>query len=222
MRIQCPTCLTEFPSADVNVAVDVAYCKHCQEASKVSELIDSGNESSFDLSNIPSGIEFNETKAGWELTSTTRNWGVWFLIPFTAAWSGFSLTGIYGSQIAVGRFDPGRSLFGLPFLIGTIALVGLCLMTTFGQTRITANDGRGTIFWGLGRYGWRRKFDWSSINQIEESLHYAGQQGNQWLITLRGADVTRFGYFISEPRRIYMLHALRGLLKARGKSSGRL
>ena len=215
MRINCPLCFGEFPAADVNVAADVAYCKHCREASKVSELIDTGNESSFDLSNVPAGVEFNETNTGWELISTTRNWAAWFLIPFTAVWSGFSLSGIFGTQIAEGKFDLGRSLFGLPFLIGSIVLVTLCLMSVFGHVRISANDGQGAIFWGLGKLGWRRKFDWSSVKQIEEGQQLAGQHGNQWLIVLRGAQIIRFGHAITESRRQYILHALRGLLKAR-------
>ena len=223
MRIHCPLCFAEFPAADVNVAADVAYCKHCREASKVSELISEGNESSFDLSNVPSGVEFSETHAGWELASTTRNWAAWFIVPFTAAWSGFSLTGIYYSQIAEGRFDPGRSLFGLPFLIGTIFLIGMCLMMTFGQVRISANDGQGVIFWGLGRLGWRRKFDWSSVQQIEEGQQYLGHHGNnQWLIIINGAEVTRLGHLVTEARRRYILHALRGLLKARGQNVRKL
>ena len=223
MRIHCPLCFTEFPTADVNVAADVAYCKQCREASKVSELINEGNESSFDLSNVPSGVEFSETDDGWELTSTTRNWAAWFIVPFTAAWSGFSLTGIYYTQIAEGRFDPGRSLFGLPFLIGTIFLIALCLMTTLGHVRISVSDGQGAIFWGLGKLGWHRKFDWSSVQQIEEAQQYGDQYGNnQWLIVMRGAEVTRLGHLATESRRRYILHALRGLLKARRKAVRKL
>ena len=216
MRIHCPLCFAEFPAADVNVAADVAYCKHCREASKVSELINEGNESSFDLSNVPAGVAFSETHDGWELASTTRNWAAWFIVPFTVVWSGLTLTGIYYIQIAEGRFDPGRSLFGLPFLIGTIFLVGMCLMMMLGQVRISVSDGQGSIFRGLGRFGWRRKFNWSSVHQIEEGQRYVGAHGsNQWLIVMHGAEVTRLGHLVTESRRRYILHALRGLLKAR-------
>ena len=64
MRIHCPICFAEFPAADVNVAADVAYCKHCREASKISDLVNEGNASSFDFSEVSSGVDFIETLTG--------------------------------------------------------------------------------------------------------------------------------------------------------------
>ena len=78
-------------------------------------------------------------------------------------------------------------------------------------------------FGDWGRLGWRRKFNWSSFEQIEEGQHYARHHSNhQWLIVIKGAEVTRLGHFVTKSRRRYLLHALRGLLKARGQSGRKL
>jgi hypothetical protein len=57
---------------------------------------------------------------GIEITYRRLSPVVLFLIPFTALWSGVSMWGIYGRQLVQGKFDPAHSLFGLPFLLGTM------------------------------------------------------------------------------------------------------
>lgn len=60
-----------------------------------------------------------------------------FVVPFTCVWSGISLGGIYGRQVSSGQFDPTSSLFGLPFLIGSVFLIGYCAMTTMGNVELS-------------------------------------------------------------------------------------
>ena len=48
---------------------------------------------------------------------------LFFFLPFTAIWSGGSMIGIYGTQFWKCEFDLGQSLFGIPFLLGTIVLL---------------------------------------------------------------------------------------------------
>jgi hypothetical protein len=76
-----------------------------------------------------------------------------FVVPFTCVWSGMSMSGIYGTQIASGVFDPKMSLFGLPFLIGTCVLVGWCAMTIAGKITVTRNSDSLSVFTGVGRFG---------------------------------------------------------------------
>ena len=57
-----------------------------------------------------------------------------FFIPFTCIWSGGSLSGIYGPQFMQHSFDLQRSLFGIPFLIGSVVLLSVSRSAS-GRTR---------------------------------------------------------------------------------------
>lgn len=92
---------------------------------------------------------------------------VFFLVPFTCVWSGFSMAGIYGSQIVRRAFDLKASLFGIPFLIGSIFLVGSCLFMLFGKRVLTLCCGKGVYFSGVGAIGRRTRFDYNRETRIE-------------------------------------------------------
>lgn len=55
---------------------------------------------------------------GFEISATTESPIAFFLVPFMLVWSGGSLGGIYGTQIANGHFNLFLSLFGIPFCNG--------------------------------------------------------------------------------------------------------
>ena len=78
-----------------------------------------------------------------------------FLIPFTCVWAGGSMSGIYGSQILRRTFDLKLSLFGIPFLIGSIGLVVACLFMLFGRRVLTLSAGHGSYFTGVVHSGER-------------------------------------------------------------------
>jgi hypothetical protein len=83
------------------------------------------------------------------------------MVPFTALWSGGSICGIYGSQIINGKFDLEQSLFGIPFLLGTVALLGFIVYLTLSKWVVTLNRGEGTVFVGVGPLGWTRRFSYN-------------------------------------------------------------
>ena len=97
-----------------------------------------------------------------------------FFIPFTCIWSGGSLTGIYGSQFMQHSFDLQRSLFGIPFLIGTAVLLSASLFMLFGKRVLTLSHGRGTYFTGVGFIGWTKRFAYGYRTKVEEveSVHH--------------------------------------------------
>ncbi len=156
----CPNCGQELPLADVNVAQDVALCRACRytgsflAAATVPRLTDE------ELARPPKRVSL-QRGFGDELTVTCRprRATLWFLIPFTAFWSGGSMAGIYGSQIASGNFDPKLSLFGLPFLAGTVVLTTVILYCLFGRTAVTLSKGRIQIFTGLFGVGRSREME---------------------------------------------------------------
>jgi hypothetical protein len=90
---------------------------------------------------------------GFRLTLSTRSCIAFFLVPFTMFWAGGSLGGIYGTQIAKGEFNLMLSLFGLPFLAGSVFLVALTVMAVAGRCVVELAGGKFSIRTGaLGVY----------------------------------------------------------------------
>ena len=117
-----------------------------------------------------------------------------FFIPFTCIWSGGSLTGIYGPQFMQHAFDLERSLFGIPFLAGTVILLSICLFMLFGKRVLTLSHGHGTYFTGVGFIGRTTRFAYGYGTKVEEieSVH-RGRNGTSVFRRLRlsgqnGAD----------------------------------
>jgi hypothetical protein len=127
-------------------------------------------------------------------------------------WSGFSLGGIYGTQVAKGEFDLGMSLFGIPFVLGTLLFGGIAVMTVCGRIDVIVEDTAGRLFTGVGPFGWTRRFDWSEVTRIEEDVlgyQYSGSNGQ--VISLVGKTRLKFGSMMSEARRYFLLQGLRVL-----------
>ncbi len=158
----CPYCNSEIDAVDVNVATDIALCRQCGKTTSFSQLSRLGNLD-LDLNDPPKyvklGTDYLEpvTKIVYKKIPLI----VLFIVPFTAVWAGVSTSGIYGSQILNGKFDPVASLFGIPFLIGSIVLVSVCLFMLFGKVVIKLDHGEGSVFMGAGRLGWTRRFTYS-------------------------------------------------------------
>ena len=63
-----------------------------------------------------------------------------FLVPFMCVWSGGSLGGIYGSQFFQSKFDLSMSLFGIPFVLGTLLFGSFALMTVCGKVVVSIRE----------------------------------------------------------------------------------
>jgi len=105
-----------------------------------------------------------------------------FFIPFTALWSGGSMWGIYGTQIRKGMFSLHESLFGLPFLFGTIVLLGLIAFLLLGRWQVTLKEGAGSVFVGVGPFGWTRSFTYNrntlvSLRMTDVRVNNVPQKG---------------------------------------------
>lgn len=102
---------------------------------------------------MPKGVTLEETMDGFRLTLSMRSCVAFFLVPFTLLWAGGSLGGIYGTQIAQAKFNLMMSLFGLPFLAGSIFLIVLTVMTVWGRCIVELVGGKFSIRTGaLGVY----------------------------------------------------------------------
>jgi hypothetical protein len=210
----CLRCRNRLPSADINVSVDTALCRRCGASFRFSELVQPYGATVFDVSNPPLGASFNTTAGGFITGATTRSSQAWFLVPFMLVWSGFSLGGLYGSQFQAGRFDLGQSLFGIPFVLGTMLFGSQAIMTACGRIAVARSGDEGTVFEGVGPFGWTRRFRWSDLESVTEGEASYGPRGgpNYRVITLsfrsRERPSLQFGTLLSEERRWFLISAL--------------
>lgn len=165
-----------------------------------------------DLSKPPRGMKISRSLiSGIDISYRRFQPAVLFLIPFTAVWSGFSLLGIYGSQISSGRFDPVASLAGLPFLLGTVVLVLVILHMLFGGWRLHIDRGTIRIFVGVGPFGRRREMTLGPGAKVHVGpgrLRRGGQRAREILIEDEGRHLN-FGATLPEEVRDFLVAVLR-------------
>lgn len=231
MKLKCPNCDVYLSTRQMNVDNDLAICHDCNEAFKISRLLEPQPEpevyenagwvsdagESFNVNDPPFGVSYDNYGMGWRIASTTRNASAFFLVPFMCVWSGFSLGGIYGSQIAEGKFDPIRSLFGIPFVLGTLLFGSFAVLSVIGRTVIKTDEmdhDAGSIFLGVGPLGWTTRFRWSEVRRIDETLS-SGKNRSKRITLYRDNGDINFGSMLSDKRRRYIIFALRQLVGTR-------
>ena len=204
-RYQCLACGAPIPLDDINVATDVALCRACGRTSAFS-LLQAAVDTASSMGEPPRGIRIERDFMGGGTTLTYKRMQpfVWILIPFTLVWSGGSMGGIYGTQILKRAFDWKMSLFGLPFLFGTVVLLTVILLGLFGKRRITLQHGSGSVFHGIGRLGRTRRFTYSRDARV--SFRKATMQRNtvpteEIVVTGAGSTFALCATLPDEPKR---------------------
>ena len=216
MKILCPRCHQRVPADQINISTDLAFCPPCNEGFKVSEVVDASPVNLQVLDNPPSGAWLRREADKVVVGVSTRSPAAFFLVPFMCVWSGVSLGGIYGTQIMKGQFNWGMSLFGIPFVLGSVLFWSLALMAICGKVEVTLGD-NSSVFTGVGPLGWRRRFDWSAVQSIREESAGTGRNGgSQMAVILEGAERVKVAAGVSEKRRYFLLTALKAQLAERG------
>ncbi len=224
MQVNCPTCSALIEDEDINVKTDVAFCRECDSGHVLSELIheeaaaiDDEPEIEIDIHNPPAGAWFEQVGSEIQVGATCRVpvLGV-FLVPFTAVWAGGSMMGLYGTQITDGEFDLFRTLFGIPFLVGSVFLISMTLFVLFGKVNVTIRDREGEVFTGIGPIGWRRPFHTDDVKVVrKEQVATSNSRGRRtihYAIILDGAKRLKFASMMSSKRRAFVMGVLRTLL----------
>lgn len=208
----CLHCGQSVALADTNVATDHALCRACGRTMPFSALAEDGALAAVDLTTPPRGVNVSRNLlTGIDLTYRRVNRTVFFLIPFTALWSGLSLGGIYGRQIIDGKFDPAASLAGLPFVIGTVVLLGTILFMLFGRWHVRLDRDVVAVSVGVGPFGWHRDImlQPGSLVRLEDS-HLKVNRVPQRVIAITSGDRTlRFGAGLPPEARHFFAAALR-------------
>jgi len=212
MNIVCPKCRKAIPMEDVNVSADTALCRDCGKTFRFSDLtsivLDTGP---VDLGAPPPHVkvEWNPLDGSITLTHHRFSKFAFFVIPFTMVWSGLSLWDSYVKQFVNHKFDLLSTIFGLPFLAGTLFLVAVVLLLVFGKIRVRLGAGKGSVFEGVGAIGRTRRFAYStntSVHIFSESAtdNYTGRAKTfLYGITLKDTDrgtVKIIGNFTKEER----------------------
>jgi hypothetical protein len=167
------------------------------------------------LKDRPWGTWFEQDARGFSVGASTRSAAALVLVPFMAVWSYGLLGGLYVSQIVEREFHPILSLVGLPFVAVAGYFWMLALMWVFGKVAVTVEDNVGTVFVGIGSLGWRRSFDWHSVDFIRKEASRWGR-GYRTRIALDGPGLhLKFGTDLNEKRKDYMLRTLKCMKKMR-------
>ena len=156
MEFHCPECGLPIEVADLAPAQGVAVCRFCEKPYPLAacqQAVPYEQRNIVPEQVLPKGVTLAETMDGFRLTLSTRSCIAFFLVPFTMFWAGGSVGGIYGTQIAKGEFNLWISLFGLPFLVGSIFLIAITMMTVAGRCVVELAGGKFSIRTGaLGVY----------------------------------------------------------------------
>lgn len=178
-------------SDDVNVAKDVAYCRTCNLACKLSELVH-GSEllANVDFHRPPAGVWFSDDGRGVIVGATHRSLtGAAGLLAISLFWNGivsvFVLVALAATlknlHIALPDWFPAPNMNGSPMGVGMtifiwifltpFILVGLAMIGGFlsclgGRTEVRMHNAAGEVFTGIGPLGYRRRFDASAIKDV--------------------------------------------------------
>lgn len=134
--MNCPKCHSDIPNTNINIAADIAQCAKCSNIFKISENITPSVIDIFDRTNTPNGAWFKQDFNLLVVGATTRSWMALYIVPFMFVWSGFSLGGIYGTQIMEGNFNLFTSLFGIPFCVRDNFYGRLCPYDSCRKSRV--------------------------------------------------------------------------------------
>lgn len=207
----CPNCRGEIGLDDVHVATDTALCRRCGQRHSFSFLDGMADARTANPLMPPRWVKVEDDFGGARTIRYRRPSPLlFFLVPFTALWSGFSMWGIYIRPLLNDEVDGPGFLFGLPFLAGTVVLVSIIIFLLLGKWVIRLANGTGTVFVGVGPLGWTRRFVYDRTTLV--SLTITSVQVNdvpQKGICLKTRDAqVVFGALFTDAAKAYIASLL--------------
>ena len=221
MDFRCPECGLPIETSDLAPAQGLAVCRFCE---KPFPLAACQTAVPFAQRNIvpeltpPKGVDVVETMDGFRLTLSSRSCIAFFLVPFTLFWAGGSLGGIYGTQIAKGKFELFQSLFGLPFLVGSVFLIAVTAMAVAGRSVVELAGGRLNLRTGaLGIYR-TKSADWRDVRgcrltEVTRRGRSSYATSYQVEVAVEGAEPLRFGVGAERETMLWVTRFLAGRIQ---------
>ena len=114
IKMKCPNCQVDVINENINIQTDMGKCQACNHIFRVSENFDTPTYA-FDINQPPRGTWYKNNLQEIKLGATLRSPIAFFLVPFMLIWSGGSLGGIYGTQIAKQQFSLYKVYLVSPF-----------------------------------------------------------------------------------------------------------
>lgn len=187
----CPKCNAIIPSDDINVGNDVAYCRTCNLAQKLSDLVHGSDlVTDLDVHRPPAGAWYSDDGRGTIIGATHRSLGTALgALAIALFWNGivsiFVLLAIASTlshlhfplpdwfpapKMNGGPMSVGMTIFLwiflTPFILIGLAMIGAFLSGIGGRTEVTINRLQSSVFTGIGSLGYRRKFDPSTVKDV--------------------------------------------------------
>jgi hypothetical protein len=230
----CPGCKGVIPSEDINVASDIAFCRHCNLSHRLSDLTSGTTvDTDVDASRPPAGTWFQRDGRGTVIGSTHRSIGQAFgLLLFTLFWNGivsvFVLLALASTLhhlgLAIPQWFPapkmngnsmslGMTLFLWLFLTPFIA-IGLGMLCVFlsclaGRTELLIQGSQCVLFTGVGALGWRKRFSTSEVKDVRiEDKRWRDSDGdsrrNTQIVVETSEKPIKFGSMLTDERRRFI------------------
>jgi hypothetical protein len=201
----CNKCGQVIASEDVNPANDVAYCRRCNLAHSLAQLVrGSGIDPTVDTNNPPVGAWCRDDGIDRTIGATHRSaGGAIGALLIGLFWNGivsiFVLIALASSlrhlDIPLPEWFPAPDMSGSPMSVGMtiflwifltpfiaigLALAGAFLSYVAGRSEVRIRGGEGVVFSGVGPLGWRRRFDASAVKEVRvEDRHWRDSDGDR-------------------------------------------
>jgi hypothetical protein len=208
MKLVCPECKSEVPLAAVDLGRDSATCWQCGKDFDCREWIEAELVTPEHLREPPDGATYVESPNGFKVVVSTRAYRWLVLLPAACFWSGLLLIFSWAGLHAEAGWRAVVFAFLTPFYLSGAALWVFALMPVFGKIAIEVDGESGSIFKGIGPFGWRRHFDWSGVKRIRLA-RYSINDSNWEQIVLEGDNIVQAGRGVRHKRLYYVLIALR-------------
>lgn len=216
--MQGPRCQSDINSTNINVQTDVGTCTVCHHVFKLSEQILSIHLHPLKLEHTVAGVTYRHDWSGhtivanaWHLPSFLCT--LLFALPWTLATVAmFNLAGIMTNGMSSKHF------ISLMFVCAACSAWVKLLFLAFGKVEVHSYAIEGSIFTGIGIFGFKRHFYWQEIDAIEEDIARDKMQlmgaATQRKIMLLGKKILAFGSFLKAEKYFYLLQAMRQLKSA--------
>lgn len=188
---KCPKCSRAILGDDVNAAKDIAYCRACNLAHRLSVLINTCELThGVEVNNPPPGVRCDVSGGSLSVAVTHRALGAAVgTLAIALFWNGivsiFVLIAIAGTlknlHVPVPAWFPSPDMNGSPMSAGmTIFLwifltpfivigsgrIGAFLLTAVGRTEVQVDRNGSSVFTGIGLLGYRRRFMASEVSDV--------------------------------------------------------
>ena len=240
MTPTCPKCRGPIAAEDMNVAADVAFCRRCNIAGKISELAQgTGIDPNLDLARPPKGAWQRALGMATVIGATHRSLGgAVGLFAIAGFWNGivsiFVALALSSTLALIGLDRPGWFpkpimnggamgvgitiflwLFLTPFIVIGLAIIGAFFSCLGGKTEVRIRDWQGEVFSGIGRLGFKKKFNTEAVKEVRiQDKRWRDSDGDQRrsthiLIELMHGKPIKFGSSLTDERRQFVAAALR-------------